>query len=63
MKPSIFNYVVNNLIQEKSNEDSNDSKAYQLSFIHNSDKKDIDIENELKGITKTWSRCTVKCNK
>lgn len=63
MKPSIFNYIVHNLRQEKKN--NVDSKAYQLSVIHNSDKQhlDVDIENELKGITKTWSRCTVKCNK
>lgn len=63
MQPSIFNYVVNDQVRQKVT--NIQPKAYQFTYMHNNDtyQKDINIENDLKGLTQILSRCGVKSKK
>lgn len=54
--PSIFNYVVNKAMY--INEEKEQAKAYQYAQVEVKKKKSIEIENELKGITRTLTRCS-----
>jgi hypothetical protein len=54
--PSIFKYVVNKAMY--ANEEKEHAKAYQYAHVQAKKEKNIDIENELKGITRTLTRCS-----